>query len=233
MRASWGVEQWSWSHWAKGTANYLGMVSLIDSQVGRILDCLERNSITGETLVIYCTDHGDMNGSHGMFDKHCVMYDDIMRVPLLMRWPGVIPAGVRPTGFVSSMLDLAATMVTTAGAPLPASFAGQNLVPLARGEIPGRADIFATYHGNQFGAFTQRMVRDAWWKYIWNATDVDELYDLQNDPGEVTNRAADPECAGELARLRRRLLDWMAETRDPLNNPWIRDQLSAGRKLTA
>jgi arylsulfatase A-like enzyme len=75
------------------------------------------------------------------------------------------------------------------------------------------------------------MVRDARWKYVWNAADVDELYDLQADPGELHNLAADPQAGEELRRLRHRLVDWMAETGDRLLNGWTRTQLLEGRKV--
>ena len=95
----------------------------------------------------------------------------------------------------------------------------------------GRDDIFSVYHGNQFGLYSQRMVRDRRWKYVWNATAEDELYDLSTDPGEVHNCAADPTCAGDLDRLRHRLVVWMEETRDPLLNGWTRTQLLEGRSV--
>jgi arylsulfatase A-like enzyme len=75
------------------------------------------------------------------------------------------------------------------------------------------------------------MVRDRYYKYVWNATAEDELYDLAADPGELINLATRGELAGELARLRGRLLHWMEATGDPLLNGWIREQLRLGRKV--
>jgi arylsulfatase A-like enzyme len=161
-----------------------------------------------------------------MIDKHNVLYDDVLRVPLLMRWPGVIPAGARPAGFTCHAIDLASTFLAAAGVPAPATFTGHNLLELAQGQVEGRADIFATYHGSQFGLYSQRAVRDTRWKYVWNATAEDELYDLAADPGEIHNRALDPACQAELARLRGRLLAWMEQIHDPLLNQWTRRQLA-------
>lgn len=90
-----------------------------------------------------------------------------------------------------------------------------------------RPDIFAQYMGSQFGLFSQRMVRDRRWKYVWNAVAEDELYDLAADPGEITNRAADPACADETRRLRARLVAWMEQIGDPLLNEWTRPLLLA------
>ena len=115
--------------------------------------------------------------------------------------------------------------------PIPNSFRGQSLVPLFEGaEENGREDIFSTYHGNQFGLFSQRMVRDRRWKYVWNATAEDEFYDLESDPAELHNRATDPACRDEIARLRHRLVDWMEVAQDALLNRWTRTQLIEGRK---
>lgn len=225
MRQTWQVEGWPWRRWAPTAARYLGEISLLDAQVGRVLAELRRLGLAENTLVVYSCDHGDLCGSHGMIDKHNVMYDDVLRVPLLMRWPGVIPPGARPEGFTHHAIDLATTFLAAAGAPVPATFTGDNLLPAAQGLAAGRGEAFTCYHGNQFGLYSQRALRDRRFKYVWNATAEDELYDLQADPGEITNRAADPACAGALADLRARLLAWMERIHDPLLNPWTRRQL--------
>ena len=85
--------------------------------------------------------------------------------------------------------------------------------------------------GNQFGLYSQRMVRETRWKYVWNATAVDELYDLEADPGELHNLAGDPGYGSELRRLRHRLVHWMQETGDRLLNGWTKTQLLEGRKV--
>jgi arylsulfatase A-like enzyme len=167
-----------------------------------------------------------------MIDKHYVMYEDVVHVPLIVRWPGVAAPGARCPAFVSSALDLAATFCRAAGVPIPDTFQGQSLLPLlADPASRGRSDIFCVYAGNQFGLYSQRMLRDVRWKYVWNATAVDELYDLQTDPGELHNLAADPGYADELRRLRHRLVAWMQETGDRLLNGWTRTQLIEGRKV--
>ncbi len=229
QRLTWNVDHWTWAEWAPIVARYLGEIALFDAQIGRVLETLKEAGLEDETLVIYTSDHGDMCGSHGMLDKHYVMYDDVMRVPLMMRWPGALPAGVECEAFVSNTVDLPFTFCRAAGAPVPESFQGMDLLPPARGTAPGRADIFASWHGNQLGNYSQRMVRNERWKYIWNAVAEDELYDLEADPAECVNRAADAACRDVLARLRGRLLEWMEQTGDRLLNLWTRDQLQSGR----
>ena len=230
QRRTWQVDGWDWEDWAPVVARYLGTVGLLDSQVGRVLDALERLGLAEHTVVVYTTDHGDMCGSHGMVDKHMVMYDDVIRVPLIVRWPaGNAPHGATCEAFVSHALDLAATFCEVASVPIPETFRGQSLLPLLSGDdSAARKDIFATYHGNQFGLYSQRMVRDAQLKYVWNANAEDELYDLEDDPGELVNRATDVAYATVLSEKRARLVVWMEETGDPLLNSWTRRQLLEG-----
>lgn len=225
QRRTWGIEDWTWDAWSPIVGRYLGEVSLIDAQVGRILDTLDRLGLADHTIVVYTADHGDLCGGHGLIDKHYVMYDDLVRVPFLMRWPNVLPAGAVCNAFVCSALDLAYTLCAAAGVTPPPTFVGLDL----RDQLhqPARQDIFAVYYGNQMGLYSQRMVRDRRWKYVWNATAEDELYDLAHDPGEITNLAAHPGCGSERQRLRLRLLDWMEQTQDQLLNTWTRRRLTA------
>ena len=227
---TWGLDHWGWREWAPIVSRYLGELSLLDAQVGRLLAALDRLGLANNTLVVYTTDHGDMCGGHGMIDKHFIMYEDVMHVPLLARWPGRIAAGRRCDAFVCHATDLAATFCAVAGSAPPATMRGISLLPLFDGAASnGREDIFASYHGNQFGLYSQRMLREARWKYIWNATAEDELYDLETDPAELQNLALSPRGAAELPRLRRRLVAWLEATHDPLLNGWTRDQLLLGR----
>ncbi len=81
QRVNWGVEGWTWDQWAPTVARYLGEITLLDAQVGRLLAQLDALGLADDTVVIYTSDHGDLCGGHGMVDKHYVMYDDVMRVP--------------------------------------------------------------------------------------------------------------------------------------------------------
>jgi arylsulfatase A-like enzyme len=232
QKRTWGVADWGWDQWAPVVSRYLGVISLLDEQIGRLLRYLDEKGLSENTLVIYSTDHGDLCGGHGMIDKHFVLYDDVARVPLLMRFPGVIPSGKTCDAFVSHEIDLASTFLDAAGIPIPKTFQGVSLLPSGQWEgETGREDIFAMWQGAQLGLYTQRMVRDRKWKYIWNATAEDELYFLQEDPGELINRATDPTAKIELSRLRTRLIDWMEKISDPLLNPWIRKQILENLKI--
>lgn len=233
QRRTWGIDEWTWEEWAPIVGRYLGEITLLDHQIGRVLATLDELGLAENTLVIYSADHGDLCGSHGMIDKHYVMYEELVRVPLIVRWPGHIAAGQTVSEFVTSELDLAATICDSAGIARPATFAGQSLLPLLlahKSTAPAwhsRESIFVTYHGNQFGLYSQRMVRDARWKYVWNATAEDELYDMTNDPGELQNLAAESRWQDERRRLRGQVCKWMKATDDRLLNQWTEQLLTA------
>jgi arylsulfatase A-like enzyme len=224
QRRTWGIEAWTWQDWAPIVGRYLGEISLLDHQVGRLLAELDRLGLADNTLVIYSSDHGDLCGGHGLIDKHFVMYDDLVRVPLLIRWPAQVAAGQVCNAFVSSSLDIAATLVSAVGITPPPSFQGVNL--LDQLTHPTRPDIFSCYFGNQLGLFSQRMLRNHHWKYVWNATAEDELYCLDDDPGEITNRITDPAAQSALHHLQARLLVWMESIQDRILNGWTRRQLT-------
>lgn len=219
-RQRWGVDEWDWSQWSQVVGRYLGEITLLDAQVGRLLDTLDRLGLGDDTLVVYTTDHGDMCGGHGMMDKHYVMYDDVVRVPLMMRWPSRLPRGATCDVFVTHEIDLARTFLEVAGIAPPENFVGRNLVNEATGKGGDlRQDVFTQYQGTHQGLFSQRMLRDRRWKYVYNAVAEDELYDLEHDRGEITNRAADPACAEVLRRMRERMGQWMVSVKDPLSPP--------------
>jgi arylsulfatase A-like enzyme len=222
QRRTWATEGWTWERWAPVVSRYLAEISLIDHHLGRMLDHLDQLGIADNTLVIYSTDHGDYCGGHGQMDKNYAMYDDIVRVPLMMRWPGRIKPMSQSNAFVSNELDIAATIANAATGRIPDSFQGVDLLPVTAGGDTGRDDIFAQYFGAQFGLYSQRMVRDRRFKYVYNAVDIDELYDTQSDPGELRNLAQLPEHQPTLMHLRMRMMRWMSEIRDPLLNTFTR-----------
>lgn len=229
---SWKLDGWDWEPWSRLVGRYLGEISLLDRCVGRVLNELDALGLSDDTIVIYTCDHGDMCGAHGMIDKHYVMYDDVTHVPLIVRWPGSALCGKSCDTFVTHTIDLARSICEWAGAEVPSTFQGQSLLPMLQGTaFEEHQDVLSMYHGNQFGLYSQRMVRDRQWKYVWNATAEDELYSLDNDPAELHNLAALPEHAQVLARLRKRLHEWMVQVGDPLDNFWIRRQLLEGRKV--
>lgn len=235
---NWEVENYTWDDWAPIVAKYYAAIAQMDDAVGRVLAALEASGEAENTIVIYTTDHGDMNGSHRMMDKHYVMYDDVVRVPLIMRWPGVIEPASQVDAFAYNMLDLPATITSLVGATAPPHTQGAALFdPESRPLTPSaavrdRTHVVSTYNGQQFGLFTQRMLRTRDWKYVWNPTDLDELYDLHADPEEFVNVIGDEAHTALIADLRRRLYDHLsAEGDSMIANEWLSRQLLQSRKL--
>ncbi len=128
--------------------------------------------------------------------------------------------------FVSHSIDLATTLCAAAGADVPDTFQGRDLIADLNGDGRDcRTDIFSMYQGCQMGLWSTRMVRDSHFKLIYHATAKPEFYDLDTDPGELENRAGDPAVAADFDRLRHRLLHWMESIEDPLLNPWTKHHI--------
>jgi arylsulfatase A-like enzyme len=220
QRRLWGVENWTWAEWQPHVRLYYAMITELDHHIGRVLETLDRLNLTDETLVIYSSDHGDFCGGHGQMDKHFNLYDDIVRVPLILRRPGYIPAGKSCGAFASNEIDLARTLLEAAGVDVPEHFAGEDLIGMANGAAP-RSCITSQYFGTETGAYSMRMIRDRAYKFVYHPVgDMHELYDLRNDPGERENLINDPAAADVLAQLKSRLWEEMKAQGDPLANAW-------------
>lgn len=228
---NWQIEAFTWEDWAPIVSRYFAMIQQLDDAIGRVLTTLDQLGIADETIVIFTADHGDMCGGHKMIDKHYVMYDDVVRVPLIVKWPGLVVEGSECNEFICNFLDLPPTILEALSLPVPKSFQGQSLLPFLRGEKSSnwRKAVVSTYNGQQFGLYSQRMIRTKQWKYIWNLTDIDELYDVENDPYELVNRINDKQAEDIVIKLRRHLFDELNRTGDRLvtENAWMRSQLLA------
>lgn len=229
---NWGLEGLGWDDWKHSVAQYWGMVSQIDDAVGIMLRRLEALGQLDNTVVVYTTDHGDLGGGHGMLDKHYVLYDDVTRVPLVYRYPAAVKAGIRVGEFVSNCLDMSATLGDLCGVPVNPGH-GRSLVPLLHGEHqPDRDFAVCSSNGQQFGLYTQRSIRTADWLYVWNMTDIDELYDVHSDPGQKANRIGDATLADTVATLRCRLYDELKRRNDPFaRTGWLDRQMVEGKKI--
>jgi arylsulfatase A-like enzyme len=212
-----GVGGWTWAQWRPVVARYFGYLSFIDAEIGRVLDALDRLDLTRTTVVIHTADHGDMTGSHGgQFNKGPLMYDEIYRVPLIVRDPragsgGVCRAPVSTVAIMPTILELA-------GIARPPGLHAESLLPFVSDPSPDPGDgaAFAEYHGEEWGLYSQRMVRTHGAKYVYSPHGTDELYDLAADPHELHNVAEEPAYAALATELRSRLVEWMSATDDPL-----------------
>lgn len=183
------------------TANYYGMISLIDHNVGRILSALQDAGLTERTLIVYSTDHGDLLGDHGLYLKGPTPYEGLLNVGLLLKGPGV-PAG-QSLGDPVSTLDLAATFAEVGGAELDAAAQSSSLLPVLSGR-QSREVAYSEWYVNEGRCgvpLELHTVRGKDWKCtIEVRSGAGELYDLANDPDEMRNIFDDP--AGAALRKR-------------------------------
>jgi arylsulfatase A-like enzyme len=194
----------------KHIAEYYGMITHLDAQIGRVLKALDESGRAKDTIVIFAGDNGLAVGRHGLLGKQN-LYDHSIRVPLVMAGPG-IPAGRRNSG-MCYLLDIYPTLCELTGLPAPQTVEGRSLVPLLRGTNASvRDSIFAAYRD------VQRTVRTDRWKlivYNVNGKRTVQLFDIRNDPWEMKNLAAGPAQASRVSEMMALLRKWMAEVDDP------------------
>lgn len=193
---------------------YYAQVTMMDSQIGRVLDKLHELGLEKDTLVIFTSDHGDMQGAHGMMGKSVhAFYEEDVRVPLIFRYPPTIKPGQVIDMTVNSV-DLMPTVLEYAGLPVPASVQGRSVRPILDGaakpdDRPGFCE-----RGLK-GGITCRMIRTAEWKYNAYTGGRRELFHLTDDPGEMKNLVNDPKWRPQREELETQLRDHMRSTRDP------------------
>ncbi len=210
---------------------YYGCTSFVDAQVGRVLEAVDQ-LCPDNTAVIFTTDHGDHHGAHGLLGKGPTMYEETIRVPLLVRVPGLTRPGSVSDALVSH-IDLPGAVCRLAGVQAPRQFQGGEVLPLFVNPAARAADaVFVEYnrfglpHSHWWGCMPIRCIRTQRYKLAINLLDVDELYDLAEDPGEVHNRIDDPALAEVRGELHDRLLAWQERQRDPFRGrgwwrrPW-------------
>lgn len=188
--------------------DYLRCIASVDDNFGRVLDYLEQNGLSDNTVVLYTSDQGFYLGEHGWFDKR-FMYKESFLTPFLVRWPGVIKAGSRCGDLVSN-LDFAETFLDIAGASVPGDMQGLSLTPLFRGEAPAdwRESVYYNYY--EFPAVhsvrRHEGVFDGRYKLIY-FYDLDEweLYDTEKDPEEMKSEYGNPLYSEIVERLKEEL----------------------------
>ncbi len=204
MRSMFGAVDFPAEQVRRARAGYYGLITYLDEKIGRLLQVLEETGQRENTVVVHFSDHGEMNGEHGMWRKSS-MYEASSRVPLQIRWPGRIEGGQRIGGAVS-LVDLVATVVDVAGAQSVVPLDGNSLMGLMQGRSGGWKDeVFCEYlaHGVQRPT---AMLRTGRYKFNYSLGDAPELYDITADPNEFNDLAASAEHASVVTQLQQRLL---------------------------
>jgi arylsulfatase A-like enzyme len=232
--------------WRRMIANYWGLCSLVDTHVGTILDALDECLLGDSTIVVFTSDHGDMMGSHRLLAK-CVMFEEAVRVPLLVRLPG--RTGSKRVGGPVSQIDIVPTLLDLMGQSLPPHLQGKSLRPMLETESDSlhKEDVFIEWNGRNSGVegSLKREPRPEWmrafgnsreimeavedpvrtvitpdgWKLNFSPRGEHEMYDMCDDPGETRNLAREAGYRGKLDDLRYRIKQWQKATGD-LSATW-------------
>lgn len=206
----------------EGIRHFWALCTYLDDLFGKVLSTLESTGQAENTLVLYCSDHGDYCGDHGLFSKGIPCFRGAYNVPSVIRWPaGIKNPGQRIDKFVS-LSDFAPTFIELAGVKTDRDFSGSSLVPFLRGENPTnwRKEIFTQCNGVEL-YFTQRSVMTKDYKYVFNGFDEDELYDLKKDPHEMKNVVEDPEYQSIKRELIRRMWQFAYREKDSAISSYI------------
>jgi len=197
--------------------DYLGSIAAVDEGVGEVLDFLDKNGLSENTLVVYTSDQGFYLGEHGWFDKRFI-YDESFKTPLLVKWPDVIKPGSINTQMVQN-LDFAPTLLHAAGVTPPDDMQGENLIPLFQGDTANFRDA-VYYHYYEYPAV--HMVKRHYgivteeYKLIHFYDDIDEweLYDRKNDPQEMQSVYDDPDYTDVVKDLEKKLAELRVKYKD-------------------
>jgi choline-sulfatase len=200
-RPSWSEQQWRYYIWS-----YYRHVEMVDAEIGRVLQELDDSGQTENTVIIFTSDHGEGLGHHHMVVKN-YLYEEAEKVPLILSCPGRILEGVQDRTHLVSGLDIVPTICDYAEVRQPQRMLGRSLRPLLEGKSAEWHELVAAEVQK-----TGRMIRTQDYKYITYYGDpVEQLFDMENDPGETKNLAAESEYAAILEDHRKLLKEWEAQ----------------------
>ena len=205
---------WTRNQYKDYIRRYWGYCGYIDAQIGRVFDLLKNTGHWDNTLILFTSDHGDMLAGHGMIFKLGMNgYDELFKVPAIIKLPFASGRGTI-SGALTSSIDLLPTILSVAGIRIPKGVDGKSLLPIfEQPSEPFREYIFAEIHGANNDGKTI-MCRNQRYKlvYHWLSKEIDELYDLHNDPGELTNLVHDPNHDQIRSSMYQAIFQWAEKT---------------------
>jgi len=191
---------------ARDIAVYYGMISLMDKGIGRILDALEASGQAENTIIVFTSDHGHFHGQHGLNAKGPFHYEDLVRVPFIVSWPGTIPSGGR-TDALQSLVDLSPSFLALAGIEKPRTMIGLDQSPVWLGHRDSIRDHALVENRHQPTTIHVKTYIESRYKLtVYYKHEYGELFDLESDPGETDNLWDDPGSKELKAELTRKLL---------------------------
>lgn len=207
-----------WNEWQQILAHCYAHISMLDAAGGMIVDKIRELGLDENTLIIWSTDHGDALACQGgHFDKDSHMAQEVMRIPMALKWKDRVKSGQKNQNLVFTC-DIPATIVDAAGCEFPNRIDGRSLLELANGEAAGwRNKLMCETYGHGYGVtIIGRMVTDGRYKYVCTENDLDELYDLELDPYEKRNLSVLPEYDELKEKMRAILKEQQELTEDPV-----------------
>ena len=199
---NWDETQWRYYIWS-----YYRHVEMVDAEIGRVLHAVHASGQMEDTVVIFSSDHGEGLGHHQNVRKNN-LYQEALAVPLMIARPGHLPENKTDTTHLTTGLDIYPTVCDFANITPPDHLRGRSLKPL----LEGQSDTWHDHVVCEGNRNRGRMIRTLRYKYIAYAEDpVDQLFDMQNDPGETKNLSADPEYAPVVQEHRDRLKSWESQ----------------------
>ena len=208
--------QWSELHWRYYMWSYYRHVEMVDGEIGRILEALDAAGRRTDTVVLLTSDHGEGLARHQMVRKSS-SYEESVKVPFLISWPGELPEGRHEKERLVSGLDIAPTLCDCAGIPAPPKQRGWSLRASLAGKRAHPREMVVVEIPPDAG----RLVRTPRYKYVTYAGDtLDQLFDMEEDPGETRNLAAQAGMAAVVGEHRRLLREWEQRLEPAPNQPW-------------
>ena len=208
---------WDETDWRKYIHAYYKFTERVDAEAGRVLDALQESGLAADTLVIFTSDHGEGVAGHKWVAK-LMLYEGPVTVPFLIRYPGVVPEGAVDDAHLVSGMDVVPTLCDFAGVEPPRTVTGASLKPVIEDPAAPWRDYLVAELSTDTDQLnmTGRMVRTERFKYMVfsEGRNPELLFDMDQDPGEQNNLAANPDCRGELRKHRDLLMAWKGETAD-------------------
>lgn len=202
--------------WNTIKAAYYGMITLVDENIGRILDALKKQGMEEDTIVLFTSDHGELLGDHGLLFKGPFMYDSIIKAPMVLKWPGMIPRGARYSTFTEHV-DLMPTLLDFVGITVPYGVQGRSLGPILRGDSGAGRKYALTEFNCYDWALNLKTLTGKDFKLTYYAGEAyGELYDRRRDPEEFENLWGSAEYTDIKCELLKELMDRIIETEDTL-----------------
>ena len=203
--------------WRNYMYNYYRLTEMVDAEIGRILDALDKNGLIDNTLIIFTSDHGDGNASHKWVQK-VNSYEESTSVPFIVSWRGMTPADIKDEKHIVSGIDIFPTICDYAGIAIPERITGRSVRPIIDNPEADWREFAVTeiQPFNRFPDIKVRSIRTLQYKYnlFSHGKKHEQLFDMINDPGEMADLADDPDFQALVEEHRKLLQQWMTETND-------------------